>query len=215
MSNLVCNAARPRSLLLAALPRRRAGRLPARRKASSSRLSSRSRSAKQALPPIAERLPRRRSSSIRRKRTPPRRTGRRDRHARAAGARHPLHLDLRLYPPRRLRREPQAQAGHPRELRQRGRPGLHLHPPGRPPLVGRPPVHGRGFPLLLGGRRAEQGRCPRPACRSSCWSTASPPQFEVLDERTVRYTWDKPNPRFLPQLAGAARPGHLSAPRIT
>lgn len=27
------------------------------------------------------------------------------------------------------------------------------------------------------------------------------PLFEVLDERTVRYTWDKPNPRFLPTLA--------------
>ena len=28
-----------------------------------------------------------------------------------------------------------------------------------------------------------------------------PPRFEILDERTVRYTWDKPNPRFLPSLA--------------
>lgn len=33
-----------------------------------------------------------------------------------------------------------------------------------------------------------------------------PPKFEVLDERTVRYTWDRPNPRFLPQLAGALDP---------
>lgn len=33
-----------------------------------------------------------------------------------------------------------------------------------------------------------------------------PPRFEVIDERTVRYTWDKPNPRFLPQLAGALDP---------
>ena len=33
------------------------------------------------------------------------------------------------------------------------------------------------------------------------------PRFEVLDERTVRYTWDKPNPRFLPQLAGPMDPG--------
>ena len=29
-----------------------------------------------------------------------------------------------------------------------------------------------------------------------------PPKFEVLDELTVRYTWDQPNPRFLPALAG-------------
>jgi peptide/nickel transport system substrate-binding protein len=28
-----------------------------------------------------------------------------------------------------------------------------------------------------------------------------PPRFEVIDTRTVRYTWDKPNPRFLPTLA--------------
>lgn len=34
-----------------------------------------------------------------------------------------------------------------------------------------------------------------------------PPRFEVLNERTVRYTWDKPNPRFLPQLAGPIDPG--------
>jgi peptide/nickel transport system substrate-binding protein len=29
-----------------------------------------------------------------------------------------------------------------------------------------------------------------------------PPQFEVLDDTTVRYTWAKPNPLFLPALAG-------------
>ncbi len=29
------------------------------------------------------------------------------------------------------------------------------------------------------------------------------PKFEVIDERTVRYTWDAPNPLFLPALAGA------------
>ncbi|WP_404290665.1 ABC transporter substrate-binding protein [Microvirga sp. RSM25] len=33
------------------------------------------------------------------------------------------------------------------------------------------------------------------------------PRFEILDERTLRFTWDKPNPRFLPQLAGALDPG--------
>ena len=30
-----------------------------------------------------------------------------------------------------------------------------------------------------------------------------PPQFTVLDERTVRYSWSQPNPLFLPALAGA------------
>ncbi len=34
-----------------------------------------------------------------------------------------------------------------------------------------------------------------------------PPKFEVLDEQHVRYTWDHPNPRFLPQLAGPVDPG--------
>jgi peptide/nickel transport system substrate-binding protein len=30
-----------------------------------------------------------------------------------------------------------------------------------------------------------------------------PPRFEVLDENTIRYTWPRPNPLFLPNLAGA------------
>ena len=38
-----------------------------------------------------------------------------------------------------------------------------------------------------------------------------PPIFEVLDEATVRYTWSKPNPFFLPALASAAPALHLSA----
>ncbi|MSO93479.1 MAG: ABC transporter substrate-binding protein [Rhodospirillales bacterium] len=38
-------------------------------------------------------------------------------------------------------------------------------------------------------------------------------RFEVIDERTVRFSWSKPNPFFLPELAGAAplyiyRPAH-------
>ena len=33
-----------------------------------------------------------------------------------------------------------------------------------------------------------------------------PPRFEVIDARTVRYSWDKPNPRFLPALAQARDP---------
>ncbi len=38
-----------------------------------------------------------------------------------------------------------------------------------------------------------------------------PPRFEVVDETTVRYTWDRPNPFFLPALAGA-RPEYIYAP---
>ena len=37
------------------------------------------------------------------------------------------------------------------------------------------------------------------------------PVFEVIDETTVRYTWKKPNPFFLPALAGA-RPETIYAP---
>ncbi|MBV9219562.1 MAG: ABC transporter substrate-binding protein [Methylobacteriaceae bacterium] len=38
-----------------------------------------------------------------------------------------------------------------------------------------------------------------------------PPRFEVLDPLTVRYTWDDPNPGFLPALAGA-QPLYLTMP---
>jgi peptide/nickel transport system substrate-binding protein len=38
-----------------------------------------------------------------------------------------------------------------------------------------------------------------------------PPVFEVIDETTIRYTWQKPNPFFLPSLAGA-RPETIFAP---
>ncbi|MBK8175441.1 MAG: ABC transporter substrate-binding protein [Rhodospirillales bacterium] len=41
-----------------------------------------------------------------------------------------------------------------------------------------------------------------------------PPRFEVLDATTVRYTWAKPNPFFLPALAGA-RPEYIFAPAHT
>ncbi len=33
------------------------------------------------------------------------------------------------------------------------------------------------------------------------------PHFDVIDEHTIRYAWEKPNPRFLPQLAGPTDPG--------
>ena len=38
-----------------------------------------------------------------------------------------------------------------------------------------------------------------------------PPKFEVIDERTVRYTWSKPNPLFLTAIAGA-RPLYVYMP---
>ncbi|MFP6734920.1 MAG: ABC transporter substrate-binding protein [Rhodospirillales bacterium] len=38
-----------------------------------------------------------------------------------------------------------------------------------------------------------------------------PPKFEVIDKYTVRYTWQKPNPFFIPRLAGA-RPMYIYQP---
>ncbi len=38
-----------------------------------------------------------------------------------------------------------------------------------------------------------------------------PPKFEVIDKTTVRYSWDRPNPFFLPELAGA-RPLYVYSP---
>ena len=38
-----------------------------------------------------------------------------------------------------------------------------------------------------------------------------PPVFEVIDELTVRYSWAKPNPQFLPSLAGAS-PNYIAQP---
>jgi peptide/nickel transport system substrate-binding protein len=39
-----------------------------------------------------------------------------------------------------------------------------------------------------------------------------PPKFEVIDETTVRYTWEKPNPFFLPALAGS-EPEYIFEPK--
>ncbi|MEW9806581.1 ABC transporter substrate-binding protein [Mesorhizobium marinum] len=38
---------------------------------------------------------------------------------------------------------------------------------------------------------------------SALLANGKPPKFEVIDEVTVRYTWEDPNPLFLPALAGA------------
>ena len=65
------------------------------------------------------------------------------------------------------------------------------------------PRHRRGLPLRLGGRRPE----PRDLARG-CWRkcvNGQPPRFEIIDELTVRYSWDDPNPGFLSQLASPGR----------
>ena len=41
------------------------------------------------------------------------------------------------------------------------------------------------------------------ALEPALFAEGKPPRFEVIDPLTVRYSWDTPNPLFLPALAGA------------
>ena len=54
----------------------------------------------------------------------------------------------------------------------------------------------------------EDLRRRRPAAR--LMAGGKPPNFEVIDELTVRYTWAQAEPDFLPALAAPAA-GHLPA----
>ena len=65
-----------------------------------------------------------------------------------------------LCAPRRLRRGARAAARSRRAGRRERGARLHLRPARGSPLVRRAAVHERGFPLLLGGRRAQQGAQP-------------------------------------------------------
>ena len=61
-----------------------------------------------------------------------------------------------------------ASIRHPRELREQGRPRVHLQAARRSQMVRRPALHHRGFPLLLGRRRQQQGALAlRPVGRAS------------------------------------------------
>jgi len=51
----------------------------------------------------------------------------------------------------------------------------------------------------------------RGTMNKSLMANNRPPKFEVLDEVTLRYTWDTPNPEFLPALAGT-RPLYIYRP---
>ena len=42
-----------------------------------------------------------------------------------------------------------------------------------------------------------------------------PPLFEIVDLRTVRYSWEAPNPDFLPSLAAAQAAKHCGAGRLS
>jgi peptide/nickel transport system substrate-binding protein len=53
------------------------------------------------------------------------------------------------------------------------------------------------FEDIAGNPELSQGGLPM-----AMMAGGEPPKFEVLDETTVRYTWSRPNPLFLPALAG-------------
>ena len=101
----------------------------------------------------------------------------------------------------------------PRPPGGRGRRGrAHLHPaaPSRPPLVGRPPFTSEDFRYYWEDVATHEALAPFGPPRAYLVE-GEPPRFEVLDEHSVRYTWPRPNPFFLPALAGA-RPEPLYAP---
>ena len=89
--------------------------------------------------------------------------------------------------------------------------GLHLPSAAGPQLVGRRAVHLGRFPLLLGGHRQRSRGVTRSARRRSCWSTARSRRSSSRMRLTVRYSWSKPNPYFLPALA-AAQPVEIFRP---
>lgn len=50
---------------------------------------------------------------------------------------------------------------------------------------------------------ANNGKLSPSGLNSALLANNKPPRFEILDPLTVRYTWDDPNPGFLPALAAA------------
>ena len=104
----------------------------------------------------------------------------------------------------------QAPAGPTGESRGAGRPRLHLHAARGPSLVGRRALHGGGFRYYF--EDIANNKELSPAGPESIFLVDGKlARFEVLDERRVRYSWDKPNPLFLPALA-QPRPVFICAP---
>ena len=179
---------------------------PRSRRRTSSRDSCAPRSTAGKLPPLAERLPKMPRvidlAAHGPRARPPWRHGP---HADRRPARHPLHDDLRLCAAGRLRRE--ARASSPTSWRASTVEDDRIFTfklRDGPQMVGRQPAHGRGFPLLPGRTCSSTRTCRPAACRATLLVDGKPPLFEVVDPLTVRYTWDAPNPDFLPALAGAA-----------
>ena len=88
-------------------------------------------------------------------------------------------------------------AGYPGKLRRRRGPDLHLPAPRGPQMVGRQPVTTEDFRYcwedVLLNEDLSPGGLPL-----ELLVDGKPPTFEIVDALTVRYSWDEPNPDFLP-----------------
>ena len=80
-----------------------------------------------------------------------------------------------------------------------------------PSLVGRPAVHDRGFPLLLGGRRATTRSCRRPAPPEFMLVDGKPPQVRGPGRAHGPLHLGQAQPALPAALAGPRRPVHLPA----
>ena len=158
--------------------------------------------AKGELPPVAERVPAHAHRGRSRGQEPQaRHARRRHRQPRRPGARHPLHvaptpMRASSATTRRSSCGPTSSSGSTR-ARRASSPSSCARA-----TAGRTGSRSRARISATSGRTSRTTRSSaRPGRRNSCSSTASRPQVEVLDARTIRYSWDKPNPRFLPTLA--------------
>ena len=126
---------------------------------------------------------------------------------RAAG--HPLHLDLRLYAPRRLRPPARTRPRHSRILRRQGRPHLHLHA-ARRAIAGRTATRSRPRISAITGRTSRKTRsCRRPARPSSCSSTASRPASRSSTRARSAIAGTSPTRASCRSSPDRTDPGHL------
>ena len=79
-------------------------------------------------------------------------------------------------------------------------------------MVGRPALHHRGFRFFWEDVANNKELSPS-GLLVELLVDGQPPRVEIIDERTIKYDWDKPNPYFIESKARAAplflfRPAH-------